>query len=78
MMAGIYRHYKGGLYQVLGIGQHTETDEIVVVYVALTGADLPGPRIRVRPMHGPDGFNTRVDLGDMTQERFTFVGSEIA
>lgn len=49
MKTGIYRHYKGGLYLVLGVGQHTETREIVVVYVALTGIHYPGPHIRVRP-----------------------------
>ena len=48
---GIYEHYKGGLYQVLGVGAHSETDEKFVVYVSLTGAHLPGPRIRVRPLH---------------------------
>ena len=29
---GIYRHYKGGLYQVLGVARHTETLEHFVVY----------------------------------------------
>jgi hypothetical protein len=50
LLAGKYRHYKGGQYQVLGIGEHTETGERLVVYVALTGANLPGPRIRLRPV----------------------------
>lgn len=48
--AGVYEHYKGGLYLVLGIGAHTETSELMAVYVALTGAHLPGPRLRVRPL----------------------------
>lgn len=30
--AGYYRHYKGGLYEVLGIAQHSETLEPLVVY----------------------------------------------
>jgi len=50
LLCGIYKHYKGGLYQVLGVGAHTETDERFVVYISLTGADLPGPRLRVRPL----------------------------
>lgn len=29
---GLYRHYKGGLYRVLGVGCHTETLEYYVVY----------------------------------------------
>ncbi|MGB1916704.1 MAG: DUF1653 domain-containing protein [Luminiphilus sp.] len=29
---GRYRHYKGGEYTVLGIAQHSETGEALVVY----------------------------------------------
>jgi hypothetical protein len=29
---GIYRHFKGGLYQVLGLTRHSETKEQFVVY----------------------------------------------
>jgi hypothetical protein len=29
---GLYRHYKGREYDVLGVGQHTETNEVVVIY----------------------------------------------
>jgi hypothetical protein len=34
---GIYRHYKGGLYEVLGIAQHSESREPLVMYRALYG-----------------------------------------
>jgi hypothetical protein len=32
---GVYRHYKGSRYQVLGMARHSETDEWLVVYQAL-------------------------------------------
>lgn len=32
---GLYRHYKGNLYQVIGIGRHSETLEEMVLYRGL-------------------------------------------
>ncbi|MTD34062.1 DUF1653 domain-containing protein [Paludibacterium denitrificans] len=37
IQAGIYRHYKGNFYEVIGMAQHSETEEGVVVYRALYG-----------------------------------------
>lgn len=34
---GLYRHYKGGLYQVLSSARHSETGEWFVVYRAVHG-----------------------------------------
>ncbi len=34
---GIYRHYKGPQYEVLGVSKHSETEELLVVYRALYG-----------------------------------------
>ena len=37
LKAGIYRHYKGKHYQVVGVARHSETEETHVVYRALYG-----------------------------------------
>ena len=34
---GIYRHFKGGEYQLLSIARHSESQEEMVVYRALYG-----------------------------------------
>ena len=34
---GVYRHHKGGLYRVLFLARHSETEEVMVVYQALYG-----------------------------------------
>lgn len=47
--AGVYRHYKGQLYLLLGIAQPSDPEtELVVVYVPLYPAD--GVRMRTRPL----------------------------
>ena len=46
ILPGKYQHYKGGLYHVIGVTKHTETQEELVAYLALTGE----PTIWVRPL----------------------------
>ncbi len=45
---GLYRHYKGKKYLVLGVAKHSETLEELVVYVTLYENEA-GP-IWVRPL----------------------------
>jgi len=73
MNTGIYQHYKGGYYQLLGVAEHSETNERMAVYVSLD-TRLPGPRLRVRPMAGKNGFTTPVG----SVERFTYIGDELS
>jgi len=35
---GRYRHFKGGLYEVLGVARHSETEQELVIYRPLQGA----------------------------------------
>lgn len=63
---GKYRHYKGRDYQVLGVAQHTETGETLVVYQALYGER--GLWVRPHAM-----FCEHVDSGGQLQPRFAFV-----
>lgn len=74
LACGVYRHYKGGFYMVIGVAAHTETDERMVVYVSLTGANLPGPRLRVRPL---SMWVDVVEHEGVHVPRFEYVGLEI-
>lgn len=69
MEMGIYRHYKGGLYLVLGIAQHTETDEEMVVYVPLYERADAGLPLQARPR---EMWDEQVD----GKPRFEFTGEK--
>lgn len=78
LKSGIYQHYKGGYYQVLGLGAHSETNEHMVIYISVhptSSLPLPGPRIRIRPAHLWDDLVTWPDK--TTKPRFVYVGLEI-
>ena len=68
---GIYRHYKGKYYLVLGIAQHSETQERLVVYVPLY--EHGGAAMSVRPL---DMFCESFMWEGVKQKRFQYIGSE--
>ena len=62
---GIYKHYKGNKYKVLGIAKHSETLEEMVVYQALYG-DMG---IWVRPL---SMWSEEVNVDGKTVLRFMY------
>ena len=66
---GIYRHYKGNLYEVLMTAQHSETQERMVVYRALYGEK--GTWVRPYNM-----FVENVIIDGKEIKRFDYVGNE--
>lgn len=68
---GIYRHYKGNLYKVIGIARHSESLEPLVVYQALYETEMFGKEsLWVRPQRM---FQEEVTIDGVTQPRFAFV-----
>ncbi|AEF22880.1 protein of unknown function DUF1653 [Pseudomonas fulva 12-X] len=69
LQPGLYRHYKGPDYRVLGVAKHSETEEEVVVYQALYGEY----GLWVRPLAM---FTSQVELDGEQVPRFALVEAE--
>ena len=70
MKKGIYRHYKGKLYELLDIANHSETLEKMVVYRALYGKG----ETWVRPM---SMWSETVNADGKEECRFEYAGDKI-
>lgn len=66
---GEYEHYKGRRYEVIGVGCHTETEEMVVIYRPLYESDIS---YWVRPYKM---FIDTVNIEGVTLSRFKRVKS---
>ena len=64
---GLYRHYKGNDYRVVGLARHSETREVLVLYQALYGER--GMWVRPQLM-----FVETVEVGGACVPRFARVG----
>lgn len=74
-LPGIYEHYKGKRYKVLGIGYHSETLEKLVFYQALYESEDFGKDVFwARPV---EMFQEKVTVGGQEVPRFTFIGNEL-
>ena len=66
---GKYKHYKGNMYEVLGVAHHSETQEELVVYRALyNDFDL-----WVRPLAM---FLESVEINGVIMPRFEYLGEK--
>lgn len=65
---GVYQHYKGDLYRVIGCVIHTETSERMVLYEAMSqSARNPDDLAFVRPL---EMFQEKVEIDGTTVPRF--------
>ena len=65
---GIYRHFKGGVYEVIDIAIHSETLEEMVLYRCQKDG-----RYWVRPAAM---WNETVEREGKTFQRFTYIGEK--
>lgn len=63
---GLYRHFKGGEYEVLEVARHSETEELLVIYCSLDDPTTTW----VRPL---DMFTELVEHAGSKQPRFEYV-----
>ena len=63
---GYYKHFKGSIYEVIGIGKHSETLEELVIYKSTKDNS-----IWVRPL---SMWNETVEKDNNIYKRFEYIG----
>lgn len=71
MKRGVYRHFKGNLYQLLDVARHSETGEKLVIYRALYGER--GLWVRPAAM-----WDEVIERDGQQYRRFTYVADDEA
>jgi hypothetical protein len=66
LQPGVYKHFKGNLYQVIGVARHSESEEQLVVYKTLYGDHS----LWVRPL---GMFTEMVECDGRQVARFEFI-----
>ena len=66
---GYYKHFKGNLYEVIGLGKHSETLEELVIYKSLKDNS-----IWVRPL---SMWNETIERDNKIYKRFEYIGKNI-
>jgi hypothetical protein len=75
-MLGLYRHYRGGIYQLLGIALHTETLERVAVYQCMKSAEKKDDDIGKMYIRPEEMFYGSVVLeSGISVRRFKYLGA---
>lgn len=73
-MKGIYEHYKGKLYEVIGLARHSETLEELIVYKALyPSKEFGNDSLWVRPK---SMFFEIIEVNGKKIQRFKFIKPE--
>ena len=64
-MANIWQHYKGGIYNVISLGYHSETQEEMIIYEDMNG------KVWIRPS---EMFLEHIEVNGVEVPRFKKVG----
>lgn len=70
LRTGLYRHYKGADYEVLGVVRHSETEEELALYRPLYGERA----LWVRPLAM---FTESVEVDGGVRPRFEWLSDEV-